>query len=93
MARIPEDGDAIPKQDERHVDEVRSAPIARRRTLQYSKTPDRHVFMIDGQVFNDDRVDQTVKLGNIEQVTWLHVEEDVVAIPARRHAHALKMQI
>jgi suppressor of ftsI len=44
------------------TDEVRSAPIARRRTLQYSKTPDRHTFMIDGQVFNDDRVDQTVKL-------------------------------
>src|SRR3974377_1213999 len=26
------------------IDEVRSAPIVRRRTLQYSKTPDRHAF-------------------------------------------------
>jgi suppressor of ftsI len=57
------------------IDEVRSAPIARRRTLQYSKTPDRHAFMIDGQVFNDDRVDQTVKLGNTEEWTIVNTDQ------------------
>jgi len=32
------------------IDEVKSTPIARRRTLNYSKTPDRKIFMIDGKV-------------------------------------------
>ena len=57
------------------IDEVRSAPIARRRTLQYSKTPDRHAFMIDGQVFDDDRVDQTVKLGHTEEWTVINTDQ------------------
>jgi FtsP/CotA-like multicopper oxidase with cupredoxin domain len=57
------------------IDEVRSAPIVRRRTLQYSKTPDRHAFMIDGQVFNDDRVDQTVKLGDTEEWTIVNTDQ------------------
>ena len=63
--------------DETHpwIDEVRSAPIARRRTLQYSKTPDRHAFMIDGQVFDDDRVDQTAKLGNTEEWTIVNTDQ------------------
>ena len=47
----------------RWIDEVRSAPIARRRTLEYSRTPDRRVFMIDSRVMDENRVDQTVKLG------------------------------
>jgi hypothetical protein len=29
----------------------------------------------------------------LEQFTWMYVEENVVAISARRHAHAVKMQI
>jgi suppressor of ftsI len=32
------------------IDDVRTAPIARRRTLVYSRTADRKVFMIDGRV-------------------------------------------
>jgi suppressor of ftsI len=63
--------------DEAHpwIEEVRSAPVARSRTLQYSKTPDRHAFMIDGQVFNDDRIDQTVKLGNTEEWTIVNTDQ------------------
>jgi len=57
------------------IDEVRSAPIARRRTLQYSKTPDRHAFMIDGHVFDDDRVDQTVKLSDTEEWTVVNIDQ------------------
>jgi hypothetical protein len=48
------------------IDEVRSAEIARRRTLNYSKTPDRKIFMIDGKVMDDDRVDQTVRCCHIK---------------------------
>jgi len=56
------------------TDEVRSAPIARRRTLTYSKTEDRKVFMIDGHVMDEDRVDQTVRLGDTEE--WTIVNTD-----------------
>jgi FtsP/CotA-like multicopper oxidase with cupredoxin domain len=31
--------------------------------------------LIDGQVFNDDRVDQTVKLGNTEEWTIVNTDE------------------
>ena len=37
------------------IDEVRAAPIARRRTLVYSRTADRKVFMIDGRVIDGTR--------------------------------------
>ena len=58
----------------RWIDEVRSTAIARRRTLEYSRTPDRHVFMIDRRVMDEDRVDQTVKLGDTEE--WAVVNTD-----------------
>lgn len=58
----------------RWIDEVRSTPIARRRRLEYSRTPDRQVFMINGHVMDDDRVDQTVKLGDTEE--WTVVNTD-----------------
>jgi FtsP/CotA-like multicopper oxidase with cupredoxin domain len=58
----------------RWIDQVRSAPIARRRTLRYSTTPDRHVFMINGRVMDENRVDQTVKLGDTEE--WTVVNSD-----------------
>jgi suppressor of ftsI len=58
----------------RWIDEVRSAPVARRRTLEYSRTPDRHTFMIDGHVMDENRVDQTVTLGAIEE--WTIVNSD-----------------
>jgi len=57
------------------IDQVRSAPIARRRTLQYSKTADRHAFMIDGRVFEEDRIDQTVRLGDTEEWTIINTDQ------------------
>jgi suppressor of ftsI len=57
------------------TDEVRSAPIARRRTLTYSKTADRKVFMIDGHVMQEDRVDQTVRLGDTEEWTIVNTDQ------------------
>jgi FtsP/CotA-like multicopper oxidase with cupredoxin domain len=62
-------------QGERWITEVRSAPIARRRTLEYSKTPDRHTFMIDGRVTDENRVDETVKLGNTEEWTVVNTDQ------------------
>ena len=55
--------------------EVRSAPIARRRTLTYSTSADRKVFLIDGCVMEEDRVDQTVKLGDTEEWTILNTDQ------------------
>jgi suppressor of ftsI len=59
----------------RWIDEVRSAPIARRRTLEYSRTPDRRVFMINGRVMDENRVDQTVKLGDTEEWTIVNTDQ------------------
>jgi len=58
----------------RWVDEVRAAPIARRRTLSYSRTDDRKMFMIDGRAMDESRVDQTVRLGDTEE--WTVVNTD-----------------
>ena len=59
----------------RWIDEVRSAPIARRRSLEYSRTPDRHVFMIDGHTMDENRVDQIVKLGDTEEWTVVNTDQ------------------
>jgi FtsP/CotA-like multicopper oxidase with cupredoxin domain len=54
---------------------VRTSPIARRRTLEYSKTADRHAFMINGRVMEEDRVDETVKLGDTEEWTIVNTDQ------------------
>jgi suppressor of ftsI len=59
----------------RWIDEVRSTAIARRRTLTYSRTPDRHTFMIDGRVMDENRVDETVKLGDTEEWTIVNTDQ------------------
>src|SRR6267143_1842316 len=56
------------------IDEVRASPIARRRTLEYSRTADRKIFMICGRVMDENRVDQTVRLGDTEE--WTVVNTD-----------------
>jgi FtsP/CotA-like multicopper oxidase with cupredoxin domain len=62
-------------QGPRWLDEVRAAPIAHRRTLVYSRTPDRSAFMIDGRVMDEDRVDQIVKLGDTEEWTIVNTDQ------------------
>jgi suppressor of ftsI len=57
------------------IDTVRATPIAKRRELTYSKTPDRKVFMIDHRVMEEDRVDQTVKLGDTEEWTVINTDQ------------------
>jgi FtsP/CotA-like multicopper oxidase with cupredoxin domain len=57
------------------INEVRAGVIVRRRTLVYSKTADRKVFMIDGRVIDEQRTDQTAKLGDIEEWTIVNTDQ------------------
>jgi FtsP/CotA-like multicopper oxidase with cupredoxin domain len=57
------------------IDEVVAAPIARRRTLEYCRNPDRKLFTIDGRVMDESRVDQTVWLGGTEEWTIAHTDQ------------------
>src|SRR5262245_22055715 len=57
------------------IHEIRGAPVAHRRTLEYSRTDDRKIFMIDGRVMDEDRVDQTVKLGDTEEWTVVNTDQ------------------
>jgi suppressor of ftsI len=88
LATIVSDGSAAPSADretevlrqrlaDAHpwIDDVRSAPIARRRTLDYSRTPDRHVFMINGRVMDENRVDETVRFGDTEEWTIVNTDQ------------------
>ena len=59
----------------RWIDEVRMSAITRQRRIVYSRSEDRSVFMIDGRVFDDDRVDQTVKLGDTEEWTIVNTDQ------------------
>ena len=60
----------------RWIDEVRKSPIARERRIVYSRTEDRSVFMIDGKVVSDDRVDpDRVKLGDTEAWTVVNTDQ------------------
>ena len=59
----------------RWIDEVRTAPIAHRRTLVYSRTSDRQVFMIDGRTTDENRIDQTVRLGDTEEWTVINTDQ------------------
>ncbi len=62
-------------QKARWFNEVRSTTIARRRLVTYSKTPDRKIFMIDGHTVDENRVDQTVKLGDTEEWTIVNIDQ------------------
>jgi suppressor of ftsI len=59
----------------RWFDEVRASAITRQRRIVYSRTEDRSVFMIDGRVIDDDRIDQTVKLGDTEEWTIVNTDQ------------------
>lgn len=58
----------------RWIDEIRASTIARRRRLVYARTEDRSVFMIDGRVLDENRIDQVAKLGDTEE--WTIVNTD-----------------
>ena len=58
----------------RYIDAVRSSPIAHRRTMTFSRTADKTRFFINGQVFDENRTDATVTLGDTEE--WTIRNED-----------------
>ena len=55
-----------------YVDMVRSSPITQRRTFEFSVNPQKTSFFINDQVFDENRTDVTVKLGDIEEWTILN---------------------
>jgi suppressor of ftsI len=59
----------------RWIDEIRATPIARRRRLEYSRTPDRKVFMINGKTMDENRVDEIVKFGDTEEWTVVNTDQ------------------
>jgi suppressor of ftsI len=59
----------------RWIDDVRKAAIAKRRTLIYSRTADRQVFMINGHIMDEDRVDIKVRLGDTEEWTVVNTDQ------------------
>jgi FtsP/CotA-like multicopper oxidase with cupredoxin domain len=66
---------ALRVQGARWIDEIRKAPIARRRTIDYSRTANRQTFMIDGHVMDENRIDQTAKLGDTEEWTIVNTDQ------------------
>src|SRR5712671_82168 len=61
-------------QGSRWIDTVRSSAIARRRTLVYSRSPDRRSFMINGKTMEESRIDAVARLGDTEE--WTVVNTD-----------------
>jgi suppressor of ftsI len=57
------------------IDEVRAAPITRRRTLVYSRTADRKTFMIDNRAVDEARTDQIAKIGDTEEWTVVNTDQ------------------
>jgi FtsP/CotA-like multicopper oxidase with cupredoxin domain len=57
-----------------YVDAVRSSAIAHRRTFVFSESADGKHFLINGKVFDENRTDVVVKLGDTEE--WTIVNSD-----------------
>ena len=55
-----------------YVDALRSSPIANRRTFAFSVNQQKTAFFINDQVFDENRTDVTVKLGDTEEWTILN---------------------
>jgi FtsP/CotA-like multicopper oxidase with cupredoxin domain len=55
-----------------YVDMVRSSPISQRRMFAFSVNPQKTAFFINDQVFDENRTDVIVKLGDTEEWTILN---------------------
>jgi FtsP/CotA-like multicopper oxidase with cupredoxin domain len=55
-----------------YVDTLRSTPITNRCTFSFSATPDKTHFFINDKVFDENRTDVAVKLGDTEEWTILN---------------------
>jgi suppressor of ftsI len=59
----------------RWIDEIRASRVSKHRTLKYSRSMDRSMFMIDGRVMDENRIDQRVKLGSTERWTVVNTDQ------------------
>jgi suppressor of ftsI len=71
------------------VEDLRTQPIAARRTFVFSENPQTNAFFINGKQFDEHRIDTTVQLGTVEEWTIENVanEEHVF------HMHQLDFQV
>jgi suppressor of ftsI len=58
------------------VPDLRDLPVDNTRTVVFNDTSDPNVFVIDDQIWDRDRVDQTVMLGSLEEWTIENAAEE-----------------
>jgi FtsP/CotA-like multicopper oxidase with cupredoxin domain len=61
----------------RLIELLRSSPVTRRRTMTFSRSPDKTKFFINGKLFDENRTDVTVKLGETEEWTILNTDDQL----------------
>jgi suppressor of ftsI len=66
---------ALRLRGDRWIDEIRKAPTAGRRRIDYSRSEDRQKSMIDGRVVDENRIHQTARLGDTEQWTIVNTDQ------------------
>lgn len=71
------------------VEDLRTKPIANRRTFVFSETADGNTFFVNCREFDMDRVDTQVRLGDVEEWTILNVSEELHVF----HIHQLDFQV
>jgi FtsP/CotA-like multicopper oxidase with cupredoxin domain len=71
------------------MEDLRTQPITTRRTVVFSENPATNEFFINGQLFDENRIDTTVQLGTVEEWSIENVanEEHVF------HIHQLDFQV
>lgn len=71
------------------VEDLRTQPIANRRTFVFSENPDTNQFYINGMQFDENRIDTTVYLGAVEEWTLQNVSNEAHVF----HIHQLDFQV
>jgi FtsP/CotA-like multicopper oxidase with cupredoxin domain len=57
-------------------EDLRGRKIARKRTITYTESTSGPEFFINGKLFDPDRIDQTMKLGTVEEWTILNQTDE-----------------
>jgi len=71
--------------------DLRTLPVARQRELHFDFGA--NVFTIDGQVFDPNRIDQVVKLGDVEEWTMFNDQVAPAPVPHPFHIHTNPFQV
>jgi FtsP/CotA-like multicopper oxidase with cupredoxin domain len=59
------------------AERVRQMPITRKRTFTFSDAPDFSAFYINGKTYDEDRIDTTVRLGDVEEWTIRNISDEL----------------